>query len=37
MDVFWVVALVLVFGTLASFVPALIASLKDPVRALSER
>lgn len=36
-DVFWVVALVLVFGTLASFVPALIASLKDPVRALSER
>ena len=37
MDVFWVVALVIVFGTLASFVPALIASLKDPVRALSER
>ena len=37
MDIFWVVALVLVFGTLASFVPALIASLKDPVRALSER
>ncbi|MBR2939400.1 MAG: ABC transporter permease [Kiritimatiellae bacterium] len=37
MDVFWVVALVLVFGTLASLVPALIASLKDPVRALSER
>ena len=36
MDVFWVVALVLVFGTLASFVPALIASLKDPVRALGE-
>ena len=37
MDVFWVVALVLVFGTLASFVPALIASLKDPVRALNDR
>ena len=34
-DVFWVVALVLVFGTLASFVPALTACLKDPVRALN--
>ena len=33
----WLSRLVLVFGTLASFVPALIASLKDPVRALSER
>jgi lipoprotein-releasing system permease protein len=37
MDIVWVVALVLVFGTLASFVPALIASLKDPVRALNDR
>ena len=34
-DIFWVVGLVLVFGFLASFVPALIASLKDPVRALN--
>jgi len=33
-DIFWVVALVLVFGLLASFVPALNAALKDPVRAL---
>ena len=35
-DIFWVVALVLVFGSLASFVPAMIASLKDPVRALNQ-
>ena len=35
-DIFWVVALVLVFGFLASFVPAMIASLKDPVKALNE-
>ena len=34
-DIFWVVGLVFVFGFLASFVPALIASLKDPVRALN--
>ena len=34
-DIFWVVALVLVFGFLASFVPAMIASFKDPVRALN--
>ena len=34
-DIFWVVALVFVFGFLASFVPALCASLKDPVRALN--
>ena len=34
-DVFWVVALVFVFGLLASFVPALCASLKDPVKALN--
>ena len=35
-DIFWVVALVLVFGFLASFVPAMTASLKDPVRALNQ-
>ena len=35
-DIFWVVALVLVFGFLASFVPATIASFKDPVKALNE-
>ena len=35
-DIFWVVALVLVFGFLASFVPAMIASLKDPVKALNQ-
>ena len=35
-DIFWVVGLVLVFGALASFVPALIASFKDPVKALNQ-
>ena len=35
-DVFWVVGLVLVFGFLASFIPAMIASFKDPVRALNQ-
>ena len=35
-DIFWVVALVLVFGFLASFIPAMIASFKDPVRALNQ-
>jgi len=35
-DIFWVVGLVFVFGLLASFVPALIASLKDPVKALNQ-
>ena len=35
-DIFWVVGLVLVFGFLASFVPAMCASLKDPVRALNQ-
>ena len=35
-DIFWVVGLVLVFGFLASFVPAMIASLKDPVKALNQ-
>ena len=34
-DVFWVVILVFVFGFFASFVPALCASLKDPVKALN--
>ena len=34
-DIFWVVALVLVFGFLASFIPAMIASFKDPVKALN--
>ena len=34
-DVFWVVALVFVFGFLASFIPALCASFKDPVKALN--
>ena len=35
-DIFWVVGLVFVFGLLASFVPALLASLKDPVKALND-
>ena len=35
-DIFWVVALVFVFGLLASFIPAFLASLKDPVKALGE-
>ena len=35
-DIFWVVGLVFVFGFLASFVPAMIASLKDPVKALNQ-
>ena len=34
-DIFWVVGLVFIFGFLASFVPAMIASLKDPVKALN--
>ena len=34
-DIFWVVGLVFVFGFIASFVPALCASLKDPVKALN--
>jgi len=36
MDVVWVCALVFVFGFIASSVPAFIASLKDPVKALNE-
>ena len=35
-DIFWVVALVFVFGLLASFIPALIAAAKDPVKALNQ-
>ena len=35
-DIFWVVALVFVFGLLASSIPAFIASLKDPVKALNQ-
>ena len=35
-DIFWVVGLVFVFGLLASSVPAFIASLKDPVKALNQ-
>ena len=35
-DIFWVVGLVFAFGLLASFIPALIASLKDPVKALNQ-
>lgn len=35
-DIFWVVGLVFVFGLLASFLPALCASLKDPVKALNQ-
>ena len=33
-DIVWTVAIVYAFGLLASFIPALIASLKDPVKAL---
>ena len=35
-DIVWVVCLVFAFGLVASSVPALIASLKDPVRALNQ-
>lgn len=35
-DIFWVVGLVFVFGLLASFIPALCAAMKDPVRALNQ-
>ena len=35
-DIFWVVALVFVFGLLASFIPALAAAMKDPVKALNQ-
>ena len=34
-DIFWVVALVFVFGFVASAIPALIAACKDPVKALN--
>ena len=35
-DIFWVIGLVFVFGLLASFIPALCAASKDPVRALNQ-
>ena len=35
-DIFWVVGLVLVFGLLASLIPALAAATKDPVKALGQ-
>ena len=35
-DIFWVVGLVFAFGLLASFIPALCAAAKDPVRALNQ-
>ena len=35
-DIFWVVGLVFVFGLLASFIPALCAAAKDPVKALNQ-
>ena len=36
LDVLWTVLFVYAVGLLASFIPALIASLKDPVKALNE-
>ena len=35
-DIFWVVGLVFFFGLVASFAPALLASVKDPVKALNQ-
>ena len=35
-DILWVVVMVFVFGLLASSIPAFIASLKDPVKALNQ-
>ena len=35
-DIAWTVVLVYAFGLLASFVPALLAAMKDPVKALDE-
>jgi lipoprotein-releasing system permease protein len=35
-DVFWVVGMVFVFGVLASLIPATVASMKDPVKALNQ-
>ena len=35
-DIVWTVAFVYAFGWLASFIPSLIASVKDPVKALEE-
>ena len=34
-DIFWTSALVFVFGLAASFMPALVAASKDPVKALN--
>ncbi len=35
-DVVWVVVMVFVFGLLASLIPAMVASFKDPVKALNQ-
>ena len=35
-DIVWTVAIVYVFGILASLVPAMLAALKDPIKALNE-
>jgi lipoprotein-releasing system permease protein len=35
-DVFWVVGMVFVFGLVASLIPAFLASVKDPVKALNQ-
>lgn len=35
-DIFWVVLLVFAFGLLASFIPAMCAASKDPVKALNQ-
>ena len=35
-DIFWTVLIVYLFGVLASLVPAAVAALKDPVKALNE-
>lgn len=36
LDVVWVVVMVFVFGLLASLIPAMVASFKDPVKALNQ-
>jgi len=35
-DVFWVIGMVFVFGLVASLIPAFLASVKDPVKALNQ-
>ena len=35
-DIVWTVVIVYVFGLMASLVPAMLAALKDPVKALDE-